>query len=411
MSNFELAALLLLQLTVILAACRILGAAVRFAGQPPVVGEIIAGIALGPSLLGWANPAWHQALFPRESLAVLYAVAQLGLALYMFLVGLEFRADLVSRQWRSAASVSIAGIVAPFTLGGIIALTLADDAGLFNEQVTPAEAVLYLGAAMSITAFPMLARIIEERGLSGTRLGALALAAGAVSDVVAWCVLAGVLASFADDANIALWAVGGGALYTAAVLLGLRPALARFAADQARSGLALTLMLVTFCAWLTDSIGIHAVFGSFILGVAMPRGEFALDVQRRVGPLTGALLLPVYFAYSGLNTRINLVNTPQLWGLALLILAAATVGKGAACFLAAKLNREPTRDAIAIGALMNARGLMELVILNIGYERGLITQRLFSIMVLMAIVTTLMATPIFEAAYGRRPGPRPTPQA
>jgi K+:H+ antiporter len=365
-------------------------------------------VVLGPSLFGALLPGWHAALFPKASMTIIFAVAQLGLALYMFLVGVEFRADLIRQRVPSAVSVSVAGIVVPFLLGGLIALAIHADGTMFREAVTTSQAVLYLGAAMSITAFPMLARIVHERGLSGTSLGTLALAAGSIDDAAAWCVLALVLASFGNAPMIAVAAIGGGILYTLAILLGLRPALAPLAQRVERSGamsypmLSFVLMLAMLGSWYTDRIGIYAVFGAFILGTAMPRGKFADELQRLMMPLTTGLLLPLFFVYSGLNTKIGLVNTWYLVGVAALVLTAACLGKGVACWLAARLNGEPPDQAVAIGALMNARGLMELIILNIGYERGIITQTLFSIMVMMAVVTTLMATPIFELVYGRR---------
>lgn len=407
MINFELSVRFFLQLVVILGTCRAVGWVVRHVGQPPVVSEMIAGVLLGPSLLGLVAPEWHAYLFPKQSMTIIYAVAQVGLALYMFLIGVEFRADLIRKRVRSAASVSAAGILTPFALGAAIAYFLHDDHDLFTEKVLSGQAILYLGAAMSITAFPMLARIIYERGLSGTSLGTLALAAGSMDDAAAWCVLAIVLASFQGEPRIAVFAIGGGVAYALATYFVLRPLLANLKNSAEREGgisqpmLIFILMLAMLCSWFTDFAGVYAVFGAFILGTAIPRGSFAEDLQRKVGPLTTAFLLPMFFVYSGLNTKIGLVDTPALWLVAMVVLGAAIVGKGVACFLAAKFNGEPTRDAVAIGALMNARGLMELIILNIGYERGIITQRLFSIMVIMAIVTTLMATPIFELVYGR----------
>lgn len=408
MTNFDLSVLFFLQLAVILGTCRIVGVLAPKLGQPPVVSEMVAGVVLGPSIFGALLPGWHAALFPKPSMSIIFAVAQLGLAIYMFLVGVEFRADLVRRRVPSAVSVSVAGIVVPFFLGGLIALGVHADGAMFRETVTTSQAVLYLGAAMSITAFPMLARIVHERGLSGTSLGTLALAAGSIDDAVAWCVLALVLASFGNAPMIAVAAIGGGILYTLAVLLGLRPALVPFGRRVERSGtmsypmLGFVLMLAMLGSWYTDRIGIYAVFGAFILGTAMPRGTFANELQRLLTPLTTALLLPLFFVYSGLNTKIGLVNTWYLAGISALVLIAACVGKGVACWLAARLNGEPPDQALAIGALMNTRGLMELIILNIGYERGIITQTLFSIMVMMAVVTTLMATPLFELVYGRR---------
>jgi Kef-type K+ transport system membrane component KefB len=408
MTNFDLSVLFFLQLAVILGACRIVGALAPKLGQPPVVSEMVAGVVLGPSVFGALLPSWHAALFPPPSMTIIFSVAQLGLAMYMFLVGVEFRPDLLRQRVPSALSVSGAGIVVPFLLGALIALHIHGDGAMFRETVSVPQAVLYLGAAMSITAFPVLARIVHERGLSGTPLGTLALVSGSIDDAVAWCVLAVVLASFGNAPLIAVAAIGGGILYTLAIFFGARPALATLGRRVERSGvmhyriLSFVLTLVTLASWYTDRIGIYAVFGAFILGTAMPRGKFAEELQRLLGPVTTTLLIPLFFVYSGLNTKVGLVNTWSLVGFSALVLTAACVGKMAACGLAARLSGEPAPQALAIGALMNARGLMELIILNIGYERGIITQTLFSIMVMMAILTTLMATPIFELAYGRR---------
>ena len=408
MTTFELSVLFFVQLGVILAACRLVGLAMPKVGQPPVVSEMVAGVLLGPSVFGALRPAWQAALFPAASMPVLFVVAQLGLALYMFLVGVEFRTDLFRQRVSSAVSVSTTGIVVPFCLGALIALAIHADGTMFGRAVTAAQGALYLGAAMSITAFPMLARIVHERGLSGTSLGTLALAAGAIDDAVAWCVLAIVLASLGNAPAIAVAAIAGGVLYTLAVLLGLRPALAPLARQVEHRGamasttLSVVLVLVMLGSWFTDRIGIYSVFGAFVLGTVMPRGLFADELQRLLAPLTTGLLLPIFFVYSGLNTKVGLISTWYLAGVAALVLVAACVGKGVACWLAARLNGEPPRQAMAIGALMNTRGLMELIALNIGYERGIITQTLFSIMVLMALATTLMATPLFELAYGRR---------
>jgi Kef-type K+ transport system membrane component KefB len=407
MTTFELSVLFFLQVGVILAACRLVGVAMPKVGQPPVVSEMVTGVVLGPSVFGALLPAWQAALFPAASMPVLFVVAQLGLALYMFLVGVEFRVDLFRQRVPSAVSVSTTGIVVPFSLGALIAMAIHADGTMFGGAVTAAQGALYLGAAMSITAFPMLARIVHERGLSGTSLGTLALAAGAIDDAVAWCVLAIVLASLGNAPAIAVAAIAGGVLYALTVLLGLRPALAPLARQVEQRGamssteLSVVLVLVMLGSWFTDRIGIYSVFGAFVLGTVMPRGVFGDELQRRLAPLTTGLLLPIFFVYSGLNTKIGLVSTWYLAGVAALVLVAACVGKGVACWLAARLNGEPPRQAMAVGALMNTRGLIELIALNIGYERGIITQTLFSIMVLMALATTLMATPLFELAYGR----------
>jgi Kef-type K+ transport system membrane component KefB len=408
MTNFELSIRFFFQLAFILAACRIVGLIAKRFGQSQVVSEMIAGVVMGPSLFGMLFPGLQGHIFPKASMTITYVVAQVGLVLYMFLIGVEFQVDLIRKRLRSAASVSLAGIMTPFALGGLLALALVGDNTYFTPGVSRWEAVLFLGAAMSITAFPMLARIIYERGLTGTSLGTLALAAGSMDDAAAWCILAVVLASFKSDISIAVYAIGGGVLYVVVVLGVARPLLRRLKEvverEERMSGamLAFVLMLVMLGAWVTDAVGIYAVFGAFILGTAMPRGLFAREIQRHLEPLTTNFLLPLFFVYSGLNTRIGLVDTPRLWAVTLLILLAACLGKGVACWLAARLNGEDNREALAIGTLMNARGMMELIILNIGLERGVITPTLFTIMVMMAIATTLAATPVFEFVYRRR---------
>ena len=411
MSNNDLSIHFFLQLAFIVATCRVVGLLAKRIGQPQVVAEMLAGVLMGPSLLGLLLPGLQASLFPKESMSIIYAVSQVGLVLYMFLVGLEFQVDLIKQRLRSAVTVSVAGILLPFALGAIISTFLTGNQRFFTESVTGWEAALFMGAAMSITAFPMLARIIYERGLTGTSLGTLALAAGSMDDAAAWCVLAIVLASFSGKAAIAIFAIGGGVLYVLVVFLVARPLLrilGRRAESQGSvSGqmFAFVLMLLMVCAWYTDAIRLYAVFGAFILGAAMPRGVFARDIQRRLEPLTTNFLLPLFFVYSGLNTRIGLVNSKAMWLVALVILLAACCGKGVGCWLAARLNGENNRDAMAIGTLMNARGLMELIILNIGLERGVITPTLFTIMVIMAIVTTLMASPVFEFVYRRSQKP------
>ncbi len=403
----QLSVAFFLQMFVILAVCRLVGALARRIGQPQVVGEMIAGVLLGPSLFGLCFPEWQKALFPPESLKVLFVGAQLGVGLYMFIVGVDFRTELFASRARSAAAVSVSGMVAPFALGAGLALWLIKQPGLFSEKATPFEAILFLGAAMSITAFPMLARIIYERGLTGTALGTLALAAGAIDDMAAWCVLAIVLASFGGGAMVAVMAIAGGVTYGVLVLTVGRRLLARLGTAAERGGqftptmMAITLMCFCLGAWVTDAIGIHAVFGGFLLGVAMPRGLFARELIRQLETFAVVFLLPMFFTFSGLNTRLDMVNTWQLLLIALVILAAAILGKGGACWAAARLTGQDNRTALAVGTLMNARGLMELIILNIGLQKGIIQPALFSMMVLMAIVTTLMASPVFEWVYGR----------
>jgi Kef-type K+ transport system membrane component KefB len=371
------------------------------------VGEMVAGVLLGPSLFGLLAPDVQALVFPKDSLKVLFVVAQFGIGLYMFLVGVEFKTDLFRRRVRGALSVSLAGMLTPFVLGAALALWLVRMPGFFSEKATALEAVLFLAAAMSITAFPMLARIIYERGLTGTALGTLTLAAGSIDDAAAWCVLAIVLASFGGGAWVAVKAIAGGILYTVVVLTVGRRLLqpletsVRRAGRLTPTGLAIVLMLFLLAGWVTDAIGIHAVFGGFLLGVAMPRGQLTQELTRQLEPFAVVFLLPMFFTFSGLNTRLDMVNNLQLLLIAAAVLLAACLGKGVACWAASRWNGEDHRTAMAVGTLMNARGLMELLILNIGLQYGIVQPALFSVMVLMAVVTTLMASPVFEWVYGR----------
>jgi Kef-type K+ transport system membrane component KefB len=405
---FDLSVLFFFQMAFILTVCRLMGALFVRLGQSRVVSEMIAGVVMGPSLMGLLFPAFSAWLFPPESRPVLITVAQLGLVLYMFLVGTEFDLALIRARARTAAAVSLAGILAPFLLGMGLAALIADDARLFPQVTTRTQAMLFLGAAMAITAFPMLARIIVEQGLSKTSMGTLVLAAGSIDDAVAWCVLAVVLASFKNDPMIAVIAIGGGlafAIFTLTIVRRLLvPLGARVEREQTMTQdvFLVVLLLAMLGAWFTDIIQIYAVFGAFIMGAAMPRGRFTTEIHQRLHPLTVTFLLPVFFVYSGLNTKISLVNTVELWLITLAVLLVAITGKGVACYGAARLGGESHRDAMAIGTLMNARGLMELIILNIGLQRGIIAPTLFTIMVIMAIVTTLMATPVFRWVYGIR---------
>lgn len=407
MTGAQLSAAFFLQMFFILAVCRLVGWMSRKLGQPQVVGEMIAGIFMGPSLLGLCFPEFQKAVFPPESVKVLYVGAQLGAGFYMFLVGVEFNKEQFMSHARSAAAVSIAGMVAPLVLGAALAIPLMNVQGLFSEKATQFEAMLFLGASMAITAFPMLARIIYERGLTGTPLAALALAAGAIGDAGAWCVLAIVLASFGAGPMVAVKAIGGGIAYGVVVLTVGRKWLVRLGTAVERDGgisptmLAVVLALLMLGVWITDSIGIHAVIGGFLLGIAMPRGLFARELRRQIEPITVVFLLPVFFTFSGLNTRLDMVNSFQMLGIAVAVLAAACIGKGGACWAAARLNGEDNRTALAVATLMNSRGMMELIIINIGLQKGVIQPALFSILVLMTIVTTLMASPVFEWVYGR----------
>ncbi|WP_267393614.1 MULTISPECIES: cation:proton antiporter [unclassified Sphingomonas] len=398
-----------LQLAVILVACRLVGwLGKKLLGQPQVVGEMIAGVLLGPSLFGLTLPDLQGAVFPKETKNVLYAGAQLGVGLYMFLVGTTLRLDHFRTKARSASIVSLAGIAAPFAIAVLITPLLLGVPGLFAAGISQANATLFLGACIALTAFPMLARIINERGLADSALGTLSLTAGAFDDACSWCVLAIVLATFGGGPGVAILAIGGGLLWALVVLRAGPRLLAPLARTvEAEGGMSIqvfALVMIAFCvsAFLMDVVGIHAIFGGFILGVVMPRGLLASEIKRKLEPLTVVLLLPMFFTYSGLNTRMDMVNSPSLLLIALGILVASVIAKGGACYLAARLSGEDNRTALGIGALMNSRGLMELIIINIGLQKGIIGPTLFSMLVLMAIVTTMMASPLFELFYGRK---------
>jgi Kef-type K+ transport system membrane component KefB len=428
MTNSELTIQFFLQIAVILLSCRVVVLIVRRLGQPPVVGEMIAGVLLGPSLLGMLAPHLKEQLFPAgASMSVLYVLAQVGLALYMFTVGLGFDTNLMRHRVRHAASMSGAGICVPLVLGAVVAIPLVHQGDTyFSADLSMWQAMLFLGAGISVTAFPMLARIIVERGLSGTPMGTLALASGATDDALSWALFAIVLASFKHDPMLAVYAIVGGGCYAAFTLTGGKRLLKMLERGQSREarltpgtfGVVLTILLTA--SWFTEWIGMYSIFGAFVLGLAVPRETLAPRLKQTLEPVVTSLLLPLFFVYSGLNTQIGLVDSPTLWAVMLGLLAVSILGKGVACYAAARLNRIPQREAIALGSLMNARGLMELILLNLGLQQGVISPTLYSMLVFMAVVTTLMTSPLFHLVYGRylrQPAPPaslptrlPTPQ-
>ncbi|HET9856246.1 MAG TPA: cation:proton antiporter [Chthoniobacterales bacterium] len=413
MNNLHLAVQFFLQLAVILLFCRLVGAIAARLGQPQVVAEMLAGVLLGPSLFGLLWPGAQHWLFPwdttqtmRDTQSYLFPASQLGLALYMFVVGMEFRIDIVQRKLKSAVAVSIAGILTPLAFGAALAWVFFYYTDLFPGKTSLLDAMLFLGASMSITALPVLARIIQFKKLSGTTIGTVALGAGAINDAAAWCLLAVVLSSLDKNWSHALVNISGGVAYVAFTLLIVRPLLVRAKTWLIKDGtltevsLVVALALMALGAWFTDLIGLHAVFGAFVMGAAMPRGVVTRDLIARIQPLTVALLLPLFFTYSGLNTKIGLLNSSFLWLMCGAVLVAAIVGKGVACWLAARATGVPNRAALGIGTLMNARGLMELIIINIGLQRGIISEGLFATLVIMAVITTFMASPLFDLLVG-----------
>ncbi|TDT30097.1 cation:proton antiporter [Naumannella halotolerans] len=395
-----------LALAVILLVCAVCGSLARYVGQPRVVGEMIAGVSLGPSLFGRFFPDAQQQVFPDDLMSTIYVLSQLGLVIFMFTIGLEFDTSLLKQKAKAGVAVSVAGLAAPMLLGALVAIPLVAQGGqFFSSQVPLPVAMFILGAALATTAFPMLARILQERRLGATPLGTLALSAGAVDDAVAWLFLAVVLAIVSGNVLVAITAVVGGLIYVVVMITFGRRALNLAASHFPRvndATLICVLVLIVVAALYTNTVGIHSIFGGFVLGIAMPRKHQLNErLRAKIQPAVKALLLPLFFVYSGLNTELGLVNTPTLWAVAALVFVASVLAKGVACYTAARACKVPRREAMAIGSLMNARGLMELILLNIVLSAGLITPTLFTILVLMAIVTTLMASPLFNYFYGR----------
>jgi Kef-type K+ transport system membrane component KefB len=401
--------LLLVQIAAVVIAARGVGLLFRRIGQPQVVGEMAAGILLGPSFLGWIAPGVSARLFPPDSLGFLNSISQVGLLVFMFLVGLELNPRLLRGRGPTAVVTSHASIVVPFVLGALLSLQLYPR--LSDRSVGFTAFALFMGAAMSVTAFPVLARILSERGLMRTRVGTVTLACAAVADVTAWCILAVVVATVgAKGGGVPPWAmVAGAAVYAALMVLGVRRALALLERRFERDGrvtqdvLGLILLVALASAWATEAIGVHALFGAFLAGAVMPKGKaFLHALNGKLEDVTVVLLLPLFFAFTGLRTRIGLVERAEMWGWCALVVVVAVAGKFGGSAAAARLTGMSWREAGAIGTLMNTRGLMELVILNIGLDIGVISPAVFAMMVLMALATTFMTSPLLELVYPAR---------
>jgi len=396
----------LLALTVIMITARVMGALFARVNQPAVIGEVVGGILLGPSLLGRLSPEAAAFLLPPDAAPFLSVIAQLGVILYMFLVGLELDLSLLTTKVSTTVVIALTSIVVPFALGGLLAVFLADS--IAPPGVPFSSFVLFLGVSMSITAFPVLARILGDRGLQRTEMGTLALTCAAINDAIAWCLLAFVVGVMQDTPAEAAWTVGLTFLYIALMLtLGraiVTAAVARLESSTriGERSLALVLVAVLLSAVATEFIGIHAIFGAFLLGAVIPHhSQVALQVTDRLADLVRAMFLPAFFAYTGLRTEIGLVHTVEDWLLCVVIIAVATAGKFGGTTLAAKMMGLRWRDSSALGILMNTRGLVELIVLNIGLDLGVITPRLFTMLVIMALVTTMMTSPALTALTRR----------
>ncbi|HEX6292667.1 MAG TPA: cation:proton antiporter [Herpetosiphonaceae bacterium] len=377
-------------------------------GQPRVVGEMVAGLLLGPSLFGLIAPELHQALFSPDVKAVLYVLGNIGLTTYMFLVGAEIDRDwLVGGQIQRAVILAVSGIVPSFLLGVAVGYWL--HGALALEHISALKFAFFMGCASSITAFPMLARILQERGLSNSLIGSLTLVAASIDDAVAWSFLAIITAMFQARTLFAgLATILGGIMFTAMMLVVVRPMVRPLGDATERSGtlsqpgLAFVLLILLGAAWFTDYIGIFSVFGGFITGLCMPRTQILRrELRDRLLDFNVVLLIPVFFTYSGLNTRFNGLTGIALLVPFLIVLLAAVVGKYGGCGLTMRMMGFSWRQSSAIGGLMNARGLMELMLINLGLAYGMITQDVFSILMLMTIITTAMAMPIYRLSLPR----------
>jgi Kef-type K+ transport system membrane component KefB len=390
----------LLALATVIVAGWVLGAGFRFLGQPPVIGEVVAGILLGPSFLGQVWPDAASFLLPGSVAPYLGVLSQVGVILYMFLVGLELNPAMLRERAHATVATSHASIVLPFVLGAALALPLYTRYS--TEGVPFTDFALFLGVAMSITAFPVLARILTDRRMQKTSLGMVALACAATDDVTAWCLLAFVVGVVHAKVGGALLVVILTLGYIGIMFLLVRPLAKRFLpidsdAAAERRTVATILVALLLSALLTESIGVHAIFGAFLFGAIIPHNSrLAQNLTHKMEDLVTVLLLPAFFAFTGMRTRIDLVAGAGDWLMCGAIILVATAGKFGGSCLAARMTGIPWRESAALGILMNTRGLMELIVLNVGLDLGILTPALFAMMVLMAIVTTMLTTPILQ---------------
>jgi K+:H+ antiporter len=388
---------ILLQLIVILIVVQLFGFLCKRIGQQWVIGEILAGLALGPSVLGALLPGVKGFVFPASALPTLQTLGDIGLVLYMFSLGGRLDTHLMLRQSRTAVLTSISGILCPLILGATLAFFLFPSLG--GQKANLVSFILLVGTAMAITAFPVLARLLTEQHMLGTRIGTLALTCAAIDDVTAWCLLALVVAiAHAQGLPSVALTVGLTVLFILCMLLVVRPLLS-YAARRIRSKqllVTLSLILLLLSAYCTNAIGIHPVFGAFLMGIILPRTVLFVELVRDVSRVNTVLFLPLFFVYSGLRTQIGLLSTSWLWLICLLVLVTACAGKVFGGTFAMRLRRESWHDALSIGVLMNTRGLVELIVLNIGLDLGILSPTFFAMLVIMALVTTMMASPLLS---------------
>lgn len=399
---FHPLAILILQIITIIFISRLFGFLFHKISQPTVIGEIIAGIVLGPSVLGFLFPEFSAYLFPLDSLANLQFLSQVGLILFMFFIGLELDWKVVKNQAHDAVVISHASIVFPYFLGMGLAYFLY--VNFAPDNISFLSFALFMGIAMSITAFPVLARVIQERDLAKTRLGTMAITCAAADDITAWCLLAAVIAIVKAGTFVsALYSIGLAIGFVLFMALVVQPFLNRLGKVYSeRETINKTIVAVSFLvllgsAYMAEVIGIHALFGSFLAGVIMPANfNFRRVMMEKVEDVSVVLLLPLFFVFTGLRTEIGLLNDSNLWVVCIVIILTAVLGKFGGTAIAAKMVGQSWKDSLSLGALMNTRGLMELIVLNIGYDLGVLTPEVFAMLVLMALITTFMTGPALD---------------
>lgn len=396
-------AMLLLQIVVIITTSRIFSYVIRKIGQPMVIGEIIAGIFLGPSILGLFFPETVSFLFAKESLPAIQLLSQMGLVLFMFIIGMELDLSVLKKKAQAALTISHATIVLPYFMGVVLAYYIYGKYA--GESVHFHVFALFMGISMSITAFPVLARIVQERGLNRTAFGSFIITIAAIDDITAWCILAGVIAiAKAGNATSALFVIGITLIYAAIMWWGVRPLLRKMSEiyvskeNLNKTVVAVIFLMLLLSAYITEMIGIHALFGAFFAGVIMPQNSRFKEIfTEKIEDVSSVLLLPLFFAFTGLRTQIGLINTAEAWGVCAVVISVAVLGKFVGGSFSARFLGLSWKHSLMIGTLMNTRGLMELIVLNIGYDLGILSPQIFAIMVLMALTTTFMTGPMLNS--------------
>jgi Kef-type K+ transport system membrane component KefB len=407
---------LLAQIGIILIVARLVGIIFRKIHQPQVMGEMVAGILLGPSLLGLIAPSTFSEIFPAENLGFLNSISQIGLLLFIFLVGLEIDPKILKGRKQAAVTISHVSIIVPFFFGTLLAIYLYPR--LSDDSVAFTHFALFIGIAMSITAFPVLARILAERKLLNSPLGVLSVASAAIGDVAGWLILAAIvfLVRSSETSLPLLSTLIGVIIFISIMVFLVRRGLSRlecwFNRDNILSQdvLAFVLIFVLISSWVTEWLGIHALFGAFLAGAVLPKNtRFVHALTEKLNDIAVVLFLPIFFAFTGLRTSIGLIQGMEMWFYTLLILVVAVAGKFGGASIAARTSGMPWREAGALGILMNTRGLMELVVLNIGLDIGVLSPALFTMLVFMALTTTFMTAPVLEWIYFSRIIPKDYP--